>query len=136
MMALPDFSLQHPLGLRVDHDCPVHVDVEVELLAGALDFVRLQFRHDLDLAQAERAIGARAGGLDQIEGDTDPGEAGPGLVGSAMQMLGADAERDRAAIVEAIGLVRRVPNSGFRRSSDESGVQQLLGRMRGLFRDS
>ena len=37
---------------------------------------------------------------------------------------------------EAIGLVRRVPDSGFRQSTDESGVQQLLGRMRGLFRDS
>ena len=36
---------------------------------------------------------------------------------------------------EAIGLVRRVPDSGFRQSTDESGVQQLLGRMRGLFKD-
>lgn len=37
---------------------------------------------------------------------------------------------------EAIGLVRRVPDSGFRHSGDESGVQQLLGRVRGLFRDA
>ena len=37
---------------------------------------------------------------------------------------------------EAIGLVRRVPDSGFKQSTSESGVQQLLGRVRDMFRDS
>ena len=37
---------------------------------------------------------------------------------------------------EAIGLVRRVPDSGFRQSTSESGVQQLLGRVRDMFKDS
>ena len=37
---------------------------------------------------------------------------------------------------EAIGLVRRVPDSGFQKSTDESGVQQLLRSVRDLFRDS
>ncbi len=37
---------------------------------------------------------------------------------------------------EAIGLVRRVPDSGFKQSTDESGVQQLLRSVRDLFKDS
>jgi hypothetical protein len=46
---------KHQLGLGVDQDGAVHVDVQLEALAGAFDVVRLDLRHHLGASEQEGA---------------------------------------------------------------------------------
>ena len=62
-------TLQHQLGLGVDEDGAVHVDVQLEALAGVLDVVRLELRHHLGAGERKGRVGARAGRLDQVDRD-------------------------------------------------------------------
>ena len=63
----------HRMGVDGYRHLPV---LDGERLAGFLDVVRLQLRHHGRAAELKRAVGARAGGLDELDDGADADQPG------------------------------------------------------------